>query len=98
MTDKSIEFLQTLENVIEARRGASDKESYTAQLFSAGPARIAQKIGEEGVELALAGAQGSKTEIVAEAADLLYHMLVLLKNYGLSLADVASELEQRHRS
>ena len=97
MTDNNIDFLQTLESVIDARKSASEDESYTAQLLSGGAARIAQKVGEEGVELALAGAQGSKPEIVAEAADLVYHMLVLLKSYGLSLADVAAELERRHR-
>jgi phosphoribosyl-ATP pyrophosphohydrolase/phosphoribosyl-AMP cyclohydrolase len=97
MTDDNIDFLLTLERVIDQRKSASEDESYTARLLSAGPARIAQKVGEEGVELALAGAAGSETEIVAEAADLMYHMMVLLKSYGLGLADVAGELERRHR-
>ncbi len=96
MTDDNIDFLLTLEHVIEERKSASEDESYTARLLSGGPARVAQKVGEEGVELALAGAAGSETEIVAEAADLVYHMMVLLKSYGLGLADVAAELERRH--
>lgn len=97
MTDANFEFLQTLETVIEERKSASTEESYTAQLFAAGPVRIAQKVGEEGVELAIAGAQGTKKEIVSEAADLLYHVLVLLNNHELCLADVTKELKKRHR-
>ncbi len=97
MKDKDIEFLQTLESIIESRKDADPAESYTAELFAAGASRIAQKVGEEGVELALAGASGTQREIVAEAADLVYHVLVLLRNHGLSLADVAAELKQRHR-
>ena len=97
MTDANFEFLQTLETVIEERKSASTEESYTAQLFAAGPVRIAQKVGEEGVELAIAGAQGTKKEIVSEAADLLYHVLVLLNNHELRLADVTKELRKRHR-
>jgi phosphoribosyl-ATP pyrophosphohydrolase/phosphoribosyl-AMP cyclohydrolase len=54
-------------------------------------------VGEEGVELAIAGAQGTKKEIVSEAADLLYHVLVLLNNHELRLADVTKELKKRHR-
>ncbi len=60
MTDANFEFLQTLETVIEERKSASTEESYTAKLFAAGPVRIAQKVGEEGVELAIAGAQGNE--------------------------------------
>ena len=97
MTDANIEFLQTLESVIEQRKSAGGGESYTAQLLADGPVRIAQKVGEEGVELAIAGAQGAKKEIISEAADLLYHVLVLLNSHGLRLADVTEELRQRHR-
>jgi phosphoribosyl-ATP pyrophosphohydrolase len=57
---------------------------------------VAQKVGEEGVELALAGVAGSEEEVVAEAADVLYHLLVLLKLRGLPLATVVQELERRH--
>ena len=97
MTDANIEFFKTLESVIEQRKSADSEESYTAQLIASGAHRIAQKVGEEGVELALAGAQGTKKEIISEAADLLYHVLVLLNYHELSLADVAGELEKRHR-
>ena len=97
MTDANIEFFKTLESIIEQRKSADSEESYTAQLIASGAPRIAQKVGEEGVELALAGAQGTKKEIISEAADLLYHVLVLLNYHELSLADVAGELEKRHR-
>jgi phosphoribosyl-ATP pyrophosphohydrolase/phosphoribosyl-AMP cyclohydrolase len=97
MTGGNIEFLQTLESVIRERKNASVDESYTAQLFAAGPLRIAQKVGEEGVEVALAAAQGTKQDIVEESADLLFHIMVLLNAHDLSLEDVARELEKRHR-
>ena len=97
MSTQSIEFLQTLEAVIDARKDSDPSESYTAQLLSAGTLRIAQKVGEEAVELALASTEGTTDKIVAEAADLLYHVLVLLRNHDLSLTDVARELEGRHR-
>ncbi len=93
---KDIEFLLTLETVIASRRGARADESYTARLFAAGTSRIAQKVGEEGVELALASVQGQKEEILLEASDLVYHLLVMLHHHDLSLADVVRELEARH--
>lgn len=89
-------FLDTLEGVIRERLSEPGAESYTARLMSAGPMRIAQKVGEEGVELALAGCAGSTVEVTAEAADLLYHVLVLLQARGLSLARVLEELASRH--
>lgn len=94
---KSIEFLHTLEAVIESRKFARTDESYTAKLFSHGPSRIAQKVGEEGVELALASVIGSREDILCEASDLIYHLLVLLKTHELEFADVVAELEARHR-
>ena len=93
---QDIEFLLTLEAVIASRRGAPVEDSYTAKLFTAGASRIAQKVGEEGVELALAGVQGERDEILLEAADLIYHLLVMLQNHEISLADVVSELKARH--
>lgn len=93
---EDIEFLLTLEAVIESRRGARVESSYTAKLLAAGTARIAQKVGEEGVELALASVQGKKDEILLEASDLVYHLLVMLHNHELSLADVVRELKARH--
>ena len=94
--NNDIAFLQALEAVIESRKASSTDQSYTAKLFAAGASRIAQKVGEEGVELALANAAGEQDAIVSEAADLIYHVLVLLSSQNLSLTDVVHELEQRH--
>ncbi|MEO8445029.1 MAG: phosphoribosyl-ATP diphosphatase [Gammaproteobacteria bacterium] len=96
MTDE-FGFLSRLERVIADRRTAPDDSSYTASLIKAGPQRIAQKVGEEGVELALAGVGEDRSRIVAETADLLYHVLVLLSAREISLSEVAAELERRHR-
>ena len=71
--------------------------SYTAKLVDAGITRIAQKLGEEGLELALAAVAQSDREVIGEAADLLFHTALLLKVKGLSLAQVVAELESRHR-
>jgi phosphoribosyl-AMP cyclohydrolase / phosphoribosyl-ATP pyrophosphohydrolase len=89
-------FVGQLEAIMSDRAKHRPDESYTAQLMRAGTQRIAQKIGEEGVEVALAAMTGNRDEIVAEAADLVYHVLVLLKNQGLSFEIVAHELESRH--
>lgn len=85
--------LARLEATIAAR--ADPATSYTARLLAAGPKRAAQKVGEEGVEVALAGAAGEPAELAEEAADLLYHLLVLLRARGLALADVLAVLERR---
>lgn len=87
--------LGALERAIIARASASADESYTARLLAEGPKRIAQKVGEEAVETALAGATGDASELCAESADLLYHLGVLLHARGLSFADVMSVLSQR---
>lgn len=97
MLKSNIEFLTTLEQVIEQRKAAPADSSYTAALFRAGTSRIAQKLGEEAVELALASVATDRQRIVAEAADLMYHLLVLLRQHDLTLSDVANELEQRRR-
>jgi len=73
------------------------ENSYTTSLFKDGQARIAQKVGEEGVELALAHMKNDADEIKNEAADLLFHMMILLEDAGLQLADVVKILESRHR-
>jgi phosphoribosyl-AMP cyclohydrolase / phosphoribosyl-ATP pyrophosphohydrolase len=91
-------FLATLERVIEQRIAQRPDGSYTAKLLAQGLRRIAQKVGEEGLELALASVAQSDSEIVAEAADLIYHTLLLLKAKNLSLAQVIQELALRHRS
>ena len=97
MSADTIEFLDTLEAVIRKRLESGDESSYTVRLAVAGTQRIAQKVGEEGVELALAAVTGDREAILGEAADLVYHLLVLLNQQGLSLAEVATELESRHR-
>lgn len=95
MSSSGSEFLATLEDIIHARRSAPPDGSYTAELFAAGARRIAQKVGEEAVEVALASVAGDRDEIVNEAADLVYHLLVLLANQEIRLADVAATLAAR---
>jgi phosphoribosyl-ATP pyrophosphohydrolase/phosphoribosyl-AMP cyclohydrolase len=90
-------FLRQLELVIAQRRSASPDSSYTASLLASGRQRIAQKVGEEGVELALAGVGDDRDRIVAETADLLYHILVLLAARDVRLDEVLQELERRHK-
>ena len=93
----SIAFLAKLEGVIEQRATEKPESSYTARLLEQGIARVAQKVGEEGVELALAGVGETQQKVVEEAADLLFHLLVLLRARGLRLPQVVQELESRHR-
>jgi phosphoribosyl-ATP pyrophosphohydrolase/phosphoribosyl-AMP cyclohydrolase len=95
--DPSLTFLSRLEDIITERSQASPEESYTARLKERGVKYIAQKVGEEGVETALAAVAGDKKELLDESADLLYHLLVLLNNTDLSLSDVADVLRERHR-
>lgn len=96
MNTPNIAFIAELETIVTARLAAGSDESYTARLAAAGTKRIAQKVGEEGVELALAAIAGSQQETIDEAADLVYHLIVLLADRGLSLEDVATRLEARH--
>jgi phosphoribosyl-ATP pyrophosphohydrolase/phosphoribosyl-AMP cyclohydrolase len=93
-----IAFIAELETIVMQRLAAGGEESYTARLAAAGTKRIAQKVGEEGVELALAAAAGSQQETIDEAADLVYHLIVLLADRGLSLEDIATRLKARHAS
>ena len=88
--------LATLEQVISERMAKRPEGSYTVKLLRSGWTRIAQKVGEEGLEVALAGAGGSDHEVIHEVADLLYHVLVMLKARGLSLEPVLKELRSRH--
>lgn len=94
----SLGFLTTLETIIDQRARELPGDSYTAKLFTEGPKRIAQKLGEEGVELALAAVAGDRNEVLDEAADLIYHLLVLLHSQDISMAEVVSTLEKRHTS
>mgnify|MGYP000013512476 FL=1 len=96
MTKPDISFIADLEAIVRSRLDEGAVESYTARLAASGTRRIAQKVGEEGVELALAATGGSQQETIDEAADLLYHVIVLLNERGLSLEDVSKRLETRH--
>lgn len=92
-----IAFLGELAKLIEARHRERPAGSYTTQLFDAGTRRIAQKVGEEGVETALAAVAQDADALLGEAADLIYHLTVLLRDKSLGLADVAAKLRERHR-
>lgn len=87
--------LDRLWQVIEQRRGADPEASYTARLLARGPAKIAQKLGEEAVEAVIEGARADAAALTRESADLLYHLLVLWAALGISPADVAAELKGR---
>ena len=91
-------FLETLEGVIADRLKNPPAGSYTAQVAAGGVWTVAQKVGEESTELVLAAVGQEKTRVIAEAADLLYHTLLLLKLRETTLADVVAELERRHHA
>jgi phosphoribosyl-ATP pyrophosphohydrolase len=93
--DTPRDTLARLEQVIRQRRGASPEESYVARLNSRGLPAIARKVGEEAVEAAIAAISFEKEELIGEAADLLFHLLILLDARGVPLADVLAELERR---
>jgi len=97
MTTDNLKFLSELEQILRRRAEADPSESYTAMLLQRGQSYISQKLGEEAVELAIAGVQADADQVVAEAADLLYHLLVLLQSHDLQLGDIVTELESRHR-
>jgi phosphoribosyl-ATP pyrophosphohydrolase/phosphoribosyl-AMP cyclohydrolase len=90
-------FLGELDALVARRARERPAESYTTRLFESGTARIAQKVGEEGVETALAAVSGTPAELCDEAADLMFHLLVLLHARGLDLAAVTARLLERHR-
>jgi phosphoribosyl-ATP pyrophosphohydrolase len=92
MTD---DIFDRLEATIRTRRGAETDTSYTASLFAKGRGKIAQKLGEEAVETVIAACAGDDRAIVPEAADLMFHLIVLLADAGLSLGDVRAELARR---
>ena len=89
-------FLAQLENVIAERINEAPEGSYTARLYARGVRRVAQKVGEEGLEVALAGAGEADPQLIAESADLLFHLLLLLRSRAIPLAAVVDELRQRH--
>ena len=89
-------FLSQLEKVIDQRKDEDPKESYTAHLFSRGTTKMAQKVGEEGVEVALAAVAETKEDLLGECADLFYHTLVLLADQKIELSEVMTVLQERH--
>lgn len=91
-------FLGSLARIVAGRAGGDPAESYTARLLAEGPAKIAQKVGEEGVELALAAVGRDRAGCIEEAADLLYHMIVLMEARGFGWEDVSKVLRERHEA
>ncbi len=94
-TDKLGGVLGRLEQTIVARKGAPSHQSYTASLLAGGAQKCAKKFGEEAVEAALAAASGDKDHLTAEAADVLYHLIVMLAEQGVTLSEVAAVLAAR---
>jgi phosphoribosyl-ATP pyrophosphohydrolase/phosphoribosyl-AMP cyclohydrolase len=91
-------WLAKLERIIAERAAASPEESYTSRLLADGPAKAAQKVGEEGVEVALAAVSRDERGLAEESADLLFHLLVTLRSRGVPLAEVLRVLRERHAS
>ena len=92
MTDFS---LADLERIVDARAKADPSESWTAKLVAAGQQKAAKKLGEEAIETVIAAIEGEKAALTSETADLLYHLIVVLKIGGVALQDVMEELERR---
>ncbi len=92
----TFEFLKTLEMTIDERINSPKKDSYTSSLADQGILRVSKKLGEEAVEVVLAASAESTDRLTEESADLIYHLLVLLRLRGLELENVISELEKRH--
>jgi phosphoribosyl-ATP pyrophosphohydrolase len=89
------DVLRRLADTIRARRASTAEASYTKKLLDAGAETCARKFGEEAIEIVIAGVRGDTTEVAAEAADVLFHLLVLLEARGVAFADVATVLEGR---
>lgn len=92
----SVQFLADLENIIAQRLADQPEDSYTAKLAAKGIVKVAQKVGEEGVELALAAVAQDRERVTSEAADLFYHALLALALREIELSEVMAELERRH--
>ncbi len=90
-------FLDRLDRVVYERALSGRPESYTYRLLSAGMGKVARKVGEEALELVVASLAEDRKRVLEEAADLIYHVAVLLRAHGLSLGDVCGLLEERHR-
>lgn len=96
MSGTDLSFLTVLEDIIIERKSSPAEGSYTSELFASGTQRIAQKVGEEAIEVALASTSGDREATINESADLLYHLLVLLTDQDVQLSDVIETLNKRH--
>ena len=90
-------FLEHLQNVISSRKNKPSQKSYTTSLFESGLNRIAQKVGEEGVETVVAALAQSDEDLINESADLIFHLMVLLEQKELNFKDVIARLKERHK-
>ncbi|WP_215846290.1 bifunctional phosphoribosyl-AMP cyclohydrolase/phosphoribosyl-ATP diphosphatase HisIE [Candidatus Pantoea bituminis] len=90
-------FLYQLEQLLASRKNGDPESSYTAKLYASGTKRIAQKVGEEGVETALAATVNDRHELTNEASDLIYHLLVLLQDQDLDFSTIIANLRSRHK-
>jgi phosphoribosyl-AMP cyclohydrolase / phosphoribosyl-ATP pyrophosphohydrolase len=97
MSDGKAAFLNYLQGVIRDRKNNPSDESYTTSLFKKGRNKIAQKVGEEAVELVIEAKDDDKDLFMGEAADLMFHFLVLLEDKGYDLDEVIEVLEKRHK-
>ena len=93
-----MEFLKKLEQIISDRKNRPSKESYTSSLFEKGINKIAQKVGEEAVEVVIEAKDDNDDLFLNESADLLYHLMILLKAKNYGLREVVDVLEKRHRT
>jgi len=89
------DILERLADIVESRKGGDPDKSYVSRLFARGPDAILKKVGEEATEAVMAAKDGDKRSIVAETADLWFHCLVMLAQYGLRPSDVLAELQRR---
>lgn len=95
--EEPILFIKTLQNFITKRYQEQPEKSYTTSLFQSGVNRMAQKVGEEAVETVIEACNGTEDRLIYEASDLIYHLIVLLTSKGLSIENLARELESRHK-
>ncbi|WP_420558584.1 phosphoribosyl-ATP diphosphatase [Roseovarius sp.] len=87
--------LEELEQIVAARASASPEDSWTAKLLAKGPEKVAEKFGEEAIEALIEAVRGDKPRLTSEAADVLFHLLVMLHSRGVSVDDVMTELAAR---
>ena len=88
--------IEELENIISLRANASPDESWTARLLEKGSAKVAEKFGEESIEAIIEAVRNDRERLIAESADVIYHLLVMLHSQGIGISDVMEELDRRH--